>query len=705
MSGQLGDLVISLSADIARFQSDMGKAIRSTETAAKQMTTSLDAIPAMFGTIGKAAAGVTALLAGGAMFGSFISTTKEVTAEVVKLSKVFGISAEDASIMRVALDDAFLTVDDAVGASDRLTRASIKNSEAFKKVGIDIREQDGSLKDSMKVMMEVNDYLKTLKEGKDRDTAAMSLYGKGWRELSGILRLNSEGMKEAKSRAEELHLIIGQDGISATKKYKQAMKDLDDVAESFKVQVGTQLIPELTKLAVVMGDIGLVGADKTAGAIKTVREDIQKLVDDFKKPDYINAVLMIGRMLNPASIGFGRAETPEEIKKRVQNPNAWKDMSDMTMDGVPGGPGSGGNNAGDITGDLEKQAAAAKAAYDKYSNAFDSMGKQIRALNPDLTPLQKKLADITEEINKQSAEMEDSSYANSIKKKGDQLKTATTNAENLKAAMAGINAEAKELEESTKDMVGFGRMGLEPKGGFLNAGVTGKTNKLSLSGPSFTAPKWAPELSDTQAQKDELLKIEGRYNDQIMAMKMGAASQSMEMMKKVAGESKAIAIAALIGQKALAAAQIWMNTEVAASSALAAPPLGLGPIAGQALAAQIRAAGYVSMGMVAASAVMEGMDIAGQRAAGGPVSGGSTYLVGEKGPELFTPGASGMITPNSALGGQIVISQTFNAPGADAGVLEKMKIMAKQAGDRAKAEILNSMNRGGEFALASGRVR
>jgi hypothetical protein len=33
-------------------------------------------------------------------------------------------------------------------------------------------------------------------------------------------------------------------------------------------------------------------------------------------------------------------------------------------------------------------------------------------------------------------------------------------------------------------------------------------------------------------------------------------------------------------------------------------------------------------------------------AAGGPVSGGQTVLVGERGPELFTPGASGAITPN-----------------------------------------------------------
>ena len=43
--------------------------------------------------------------------------------------------------------------------------------------------------------------------------------------------------------------------------------------------------------------------------------------------------------------------------------------------------------------------------------------------------------------------------------------------------------------------------------------------------------------------------------------------------------------------------------------------------------------------------------IRGRRAMGGPVAGGSTYLVGERGPELFTPTSSGNITANSSLGG------------------------------------------------------
>jgi len=44
----------------------------------------------------------------------------------------------------------------------------------------------------------------------------------------------------------------------------------------------------------------------------------------------------------------------------------------------------------------------------------------------------------------------------------------------------------------------------------------------------------------------------------------------------------------------------------------------------------------------------------GGRAAGGPVSAGTTYLVGENGPELFTSSTSGTIIPNGAMGGNTV---------------------------------------------------
>lgn len=73
-------------------------------------------------------------------------------------------------------------------------------------------------------------------------------------------------------------------------------------------------------------------------------------------------------------------------------------------------------------------------------------------------------------------------------------------------------------------------------------------------------------------------------------------------------------------------------------------------------------AAYNAMAAAANSAKSGGGASSGSaikgKASGGPVAGGTTYLVGENGPELFTPNVSGGITPNdkisSGMGGTVI---------------------------------------------------
>lgn len=78
--------------------------------------------------------------------------------------------------------------------------------------------------------------------------------------------------------------------------------------------------------------------------------------------------------------------------------------------------------------------------------------------------------------------------------------------------------------------------------------------------------------------------------------------------------------------------------------------------------------------------------ISGFREAGGSVSGGKSYVVGEKGPEIFTASRSGYITSNDNLNGrsqvQIVPSPYFDVvvDGRAANVAAPMSVNAAQAG-------------------------
>lgn len=69
------------------------------------------------------------------------------------------------------------------------------------------------------------------------------------------------------------------------------------------------------------------------------------------------------------------------------------------------------------------------------------------------------------------------------------------------------------------------------------------------------------------------------------------------------------------------------------------------------------------------------LGIDGARANGGPVMGGGRYLVGERGPEIFTPSSSGMITANGA--GGIVINITGN------------QLLDQSAGEKIAAQIMD----------------
>jgi tape measure domain-containing protein len=91
--------------------------------------------------------------------------------------------------------------------------------------------------------------------------------------------------------------------------------------------------------------------------------------------------------------------------------------------------------------------------------------------------------------------------------------------------------------------------------------------------------------------------------------------------------------------KALAIAQAVISTYQAAAMAIAFPP---GPPL-----SFIYVAGAIAAGFAQINAIRS-QQYSGKKVGGG-VSGGQSYIVGENGPEMFTPASSGNITPNDKL--------------------------------------------------------
>lgn len=145
---------------------------------------------------------------------------------------------------------------------------------------------------------------------------------------------------------------------------------------------------------------------------------------------------------------------------------------------------------------------------------------------------------------------------------------------------------------------------------------------------------------ENQRHTNAMMEMETSYQLQSLGAAGNTADQLYGMMQQAGKEQSALGKAAFLASKAIAVAEILLNTEVAAAKAGA--QLG---VFGIPMATMIRVTGYASAGMVA------GMAIAGMREKGGPVWSGGAFIVGEKGPEIFKPTSHGTIIPNDKLGG------------------------------------------------------
>ena len=85
---------------------------------------------------------------------------------------------------------------------------------------------------------------------------------------------------------------------------------------------------------------------------------------------------------------------------------------------------------------------------------------------------------------------------------------------------------------------------------------------------------------------------------------------------------------------------------------------------------------------------------------------GGSYLVGERGPEIFSPNASGSIIPNNKLGsggGGVTVNQTINVTtGIQSTVRAEIIQLMPQIANAAKGAVADARLRGGNFSKAMG---
>lgn len=121
--------------------------------------------------------------------------------------------------------------------------------EAYEKLGVQVTNADGSLRDSDTVYWEVIDSLGKMENETERDALAMQILGKSAQELNPLIEQGAERMAELGEQAHEAGYVVNDEMLNAYGALDDQLQYLNVGATAAKNALGTVLLPVLTDLA------------------------------------------------------------------------------------------------------------------------------------------------------------------------------------------------------------------------------------------------------------------------------------------------------------------------------------------------------------------------------------------------------------------------------------------------------------------------
>ena len=149
--------------------------------------------------------------------------------ELNTLAKQTGFTVEELQKFQYAADRVDVSMETITGASQKMINKLRSSESTFTDLGIATRDATGNLRDSSDIFFDTIQYLSTIQNETERDTVAMSIFGKSASELSGIIDDGGAALKQFGIEAEQAGLIMDQETVSS-------LNDVNDQIDKLKAQ-------------------------------------------------------------------------------------------------------------------------------------------------------------------------------------------------------------------------------------------------------------------------------------------------------------------------------------------------------------------------------------------------------------------------------------------------------------------------------------
>lgn len=511
--------------------------------------------------------------------------------KILDLEQQTGLSTTAIQEFRRAATVAGVDQDTVADAAERLTRrlkaageqsASVK--EAFRQLGVQSRNADGSLRSMDDLMPDLITSLQGVEDITTRNSLATEVFGRGASKIAPILGMTADEFQRAREEAHELGLVLGEDSLTSANEFRKELDTLKASAGAIADQVGIAVLP-------IMSDLATLFQERVLPMVRKAVEWLQNL-----DPTVVKVAAAVGALT--ASIG----------------PVVFAGGKMIGMLGLIASP------AGLAVAAIAALGTAATVVVQNWDilkmwgttvwasikiavfDAVDGILGALERMGGIWPPLQRKIADLREGFNLFAEE----SLANTGRRIRELEQEVASNFNPT------LNETAEAATNATTAVQGLGQAAMD-----IAEPVRELANSVS------TTEGHLQEIAPTARESAEEA---GSAMDTLKARAVAVGADGLESITNFATGAKA-AIAGFVKSA------IQQLAALVARFAI--------------FKALTSAFDLTSGGLLGGS--LFGFALPEAKAMGGPVTAGTPYIVGERGPELIVPSQSGTVIPNHAM--------------------------------------------------------
>lgn len=176
------------------------------------------------------------------------------------LSKQTGVSTDELQKWSYASDLVDVSVDTMTGALKKMKKNMDGNTEAFEALGVNVKNADGSFRDTTDVFYDTIEALSNIDNETERDIKAMDIFGKSADELAGVIDDGGAALKQYGKEAEDLGIILDGDTLNqlneANDTFDRLKATLKGSFGQFAATLATTFAPALEKVAGFLTKLG-----------------------------------------------------------------------------------------------------------------------------------------------------------------------------------------------------------------------------------------------------------------------------------------------------------------------------------------------------------------------------------------------------------------------------------------------------------------